>query len=91
MNKRILIVAMAVSMLTVAGCSKTGANLSAGAQITPGENKEESSSAAGPPQAVWKALGTWAQVWDANAGWGGAWEPKSDSRGAIAAHAAGGK
>jgi hypothetical protein len=37
MNKRILIVAMAVSMLTVAGCSSTGANLSSGAQITPGE------------------------------------------------------
>ena len=37
MNKRILIVAMAVSMLTVAGCSSTGANLTSGAQINPGE------------------------------------------------------
>jgi hypothetical protein len=37
MNKRILIMAMAVGMLTVAGCSTTGANLSSGAQITPGE------------------------------------------------------
>jgi hypothetical protein len=37
MNKRILIVAMAVSMLTVTGCSTTGANLGSGAQITPGE------------------------------------------------------
>jgi len=37
MNKRILIVAMAVGMLTVAGCSSTGTNLSSGAQITPGE------------------------------------------------------
>jgi hypothetical protein len=38
MNKRILIVAMAVGMLTVAGCSTTGANLSSGAQINPGES-----------------------------------------------------
>jgi hypothetical protein len=37
MNKRILIVAMAVSMLTV-GCSSTGTNLSSGAQITPSES-----------------------------------------------------
>jgi hypothetical protein len=37
MNKRILIVAMAVGMLTVVGCGSTGTNLSAGAQINPGE------------------------------------------------------
>jgi hypothetical protein len=37
MNKRILIVAMAIGMLAVAGCSSTGTNLSSGAQITPGE------------------------------------------------------
>jgi hypothetical protein len=37
MNKRILVVAMTVGMLTVAGCSSTGVNLSSGAQITPGE------------------------------------------------------
>jgi hypothetical protein len=37
MNKRILVAAMAISILGVAGCSSTGANLSSGAQITPGE------------------------------------------------------
>jgi hypothetical protein len=37
MNKRILIAAMAVSMLGVAGCSSTGANLAGGQSIQPGE------------------------------------------------------
>jgi hypothetical protein len=37
MNKRILVTAMAVTMLGVVGCSSTGANLSSGAQIAPGE------------------------------------------------------
>lgn len=36
MNKRILVVAMAVSMLGVAGCSSTGANRSGGEGIQPG-------------------------------------------------------
>jgi hypothetical protein len=36
MNKRILIVAMAVSMLTVTGCSSTGTNLGSGESIQPG-------------------------------------------------------
>jgi hypothetical protein len=38
MNKRILVAAMAVTMLAVTGCSSTGTNLSSGAQIVPGEN-----------------------------------------------------
>lgn len=38
MNKRILVVAMTVSMLGVVGCSSTGPNLASGAQITPSEN-----------------------------------------------------
>jgi hypothetical protein len=38
MNKRILVAAMAVTMLGVVGCSSTGTNLSGGAQINPGEN-----------------------------------------------------
>jgi hypothetical protein len=38
MNKRILVVAMAVTVLGVAGCSSTGTNLVGGAQITPSEN-----------------------------------------------------
>jgi hypothetical protein len=38
MNKRILIVAMAVGMLTVAGCSTTRTDLASGAQINPGES-----------------------------------------------------
>jgi outer membrane murein-binding lipoprotein Lpp len=38
MNKRMLIAAMAVSVLGVAGCSSTGTNLSSGAQIKPNEN-----------------------------------------------------
>lgn len=38
MNKRILVTAMAVAMLGVVGCSSTGANLSSGAQINPGES-----------------------------------------------------
>jgi hypothetical protein len=38
MNKHILIVTIAVSMLGVAGCSSTGTNLSSGAQINPGES-----------------------------------------------------
>ena len=37
MNKRILIVAMAVSMLTVAGCSSTRNTVATSAPITPGE------------------------------------------------------
>jgi hypothetical protein len=36
MNKRILIIAMAVTMLGVAGCSSTGANLGRGESIQPG-------------------------------------------------------
>jgi hypothetical protein len=36
MNKRILVVAMAVTMLGVAGCSSTGANLASGESIQPG-------------------------------------------------------
>jgi hypothetical protein len=38
MNKRILVVAMTVSMLGVVGCSSTGTNLASGAQIAPSEN-----------------------------------------------------
>lgn len=38
MNKRILMVAMAVAGLQLAGCSSTGTNLAGGNQINPGEN-----------------------------------------------------
>ena len=38
MNKRMLVTAMAVTMLGVVGCSSTGTNLSSGAQINPSEN-----------------------------------------------------
>jgi hypothetical protein len=38
MNKRILVAAMATTMLGVVGCSSTGTNLTSGAQIQPGEN-----------------------------------------------------
>jgi hypothetical protein len=38
MNKRILISAMAVSILGVVGCSSTGTNLAGGAQIAPSES-----------------------------------------------------
>ncbi len=38
MNKRILVVAMTATMLTMVGCSSTGTNLSSGAQINPSES-----------------------------------------------------
>jgi hypothetical protein len=38
MNKRILVAAMAITMLGVVGCSSTGSNLSNGGQINPGES-----------------------------------------------------